>query len=155
MAKEIERKFLVRNDSWRAGVSRIARIHQGYLSLDPARTVRVRTRDNDRAWFGAKGMTEDIERPEFEYPIPVADARQMFAMCLASVEKLRHDIVYVDGHSWELDVFQGLNAPLILAEIELATRGEEFERPAWLGAEVSHDPAYFNSALAVRPYSLW
>jgi adenylate cyclase len=153
MGTETERKFLTRDDSWRASVARATRINQGYLSLDPDRTVRVRTRD-DEATLGVKGRTVGIKRPEYEVAILLADALEMQQMCVARVEKLRHEVEFA-GHTWEVDVFLGLNAPLIMAEIELHTSDETFERPAWLGEEVSHDPAYFNSSLAVRPFSLW
>jgi adenylate cyclase len=153
MADEIERKFLVRDDSWRAGVSRATRISQGYLSLDPARTVRVRIRDTE-AYFGAKGLTEGIKRPECEYPIPMADAKQLMAMSLAGVDKVRHEVPFA-GHTWEVDVFGGLNGGLLVAEIELSKETEAFARPAWLGPEVSNKPVFFNSALAQKPFELW
>ncbi|WP_434716212.1 CYTH domain-containing protein [Paraburkholderia sp. A3RO-2L] len=154
MATENERKFLVRSDDWRASVARTTRIHQGYLSLDPSRTVRIRLRD-DAGLITVKGMTAGISRPEFEYGIPAPDAKEMLGMCLGSVDKHRHEVPNLDGHVWEVDVFEGLNAPLILAELELAHAADRFARPAWLGAEVTHNPAYFNSALATNPYSLW
>ncbi|WP_434717042.1 CYTH domain-containing protein [Paraburkholderia sp. A2RO-4L] len=154
MATEIERKFLVRGDAWRADVSHTQRIHQGYLSLDPARTVRIRLRDG-AALITVKGMTEGISRPEYEYGIPVPDAKEMLGMCVGSVDKHRHEVFGRDGHVWEVDVFAGLNAPLILAELELPHAHTPFLRPEWLDAEVTHNPAYFNSALSMRPYSSW
>lgn len=153
MGTETERKFLVRSDSWREGVMRRTHINQGYLSLDPARTVRVRTRD-DLAFFGAKGLTVDIARPECEYEIPMADAHQLFRMSLGNVQKQRHEVPYA-GHTWEVDVFEDANAGLLVAEIELSRSDEGFARPDWLGAEVSHNPAYFNSSLVLNPFTLW
>ncbi|MEX3983757.1 CYTH domain-containing protein [Paraburkholderia sp. EG287A] len=153
MGTETERKFLVRDESWRAGVVRRTHINQGYLSLDPARTVRVRTRDN-LAFFGAKGLTVGIARPECEYEVSMADARQLFAMSLGNVQKHRHEVPYA-GHTWEIDVFEEANAGLLVAEIELEHADEAFARPDWLGAEVSHNPAYFNSSLVLNPFMRW
>jgi adenylate cyclase len=153
MGMEIERKFLVRNDTWTKDVSRVSRIEQGYLSVDPARTVRVRVRDSV-AEIGVKGASTGISRPEFEYGIPLEDARLMLDFCFGVVGKFRHEVEFA-GHTWEIDVFEGMNAGLITAEIELGSEGETFERPAWLGAEISHKPMYFNSSLVRHPYSLW
>lgn len=150
---EIERKFRLRDDSWRGHVVRTNVIHQGYLSLDAARTVRVRTR-GESAWLTVKGKTAGFTRPEFEYPIPLEDAQQMLGLALATVDKVRHE-VDIDGRVWEIDEFLGDNAGLILAELELKDEGEQFARPAWLGEEVSSVPAYFNSALATHPFSKW
>jgi adenylate cyclase len=153
MGTETERKFLVRDESWRDVFLRAQHVEQGYLSLDPARTVRVRIRDGE-ATFGAKGLTKGIKRPECEYPIPVEDALQLFDMSLGNIDKTRHDVYYC-GHRWEVDVFAGANEGLIVAEIELEREDEDFARPDWLGAEVSHNPAYFNSALVLNPFTRW
>jgi adenylate cyclase len=153
MGTEIERKFLVRDDSWRPGVARMSRIDQGYLSLDPNRTVRVRIRDAE-AYFGAKGMTRGIRRAECEYPVPMEDAQQLFEMSLADVRKLRNEVPYA-GHTWEVDVFQETNEGLVVAEIELARETDSFARPAWLGPEVSNKPLFFNSELAKKPFASW
>ena len=150
---EIERKFLLRDDSWRGQVVSTTVIHQGYLSLDAARTVRVRTR-GESAWLTVKGKAAGLTRPEFEYPIPLEDAQQMLALAVASVRKRRHEVEF-DGRVWEVDEFLGENAGLVVAELELKEEGEQFARPAWLGEEVSTVPAYFNSALAQRPYRQW
>ena len=114
MAREIERKFLVAGDSWRGGPPGV-RIAQGYLSLDPDRTVRIRLA-GENAWITVKGLTRGITRTEFEYPVPPADARELLEMCLPSViDKTRHRIDY-GGHVWEVDVFHGANEGLVLAE---------------------------------------
>lgn len=153
MAREIERKFLVANDSWRDGALGVE-IAQGYLTRDPDRTVRIRV-GSGRAWMTIKGRSEGISRAEFEYEIPEADARELLAMCLpAVIEKTRH-VVYYEGHVWEIDVFHGANAGLIVAEVELADESIEPALPPWLGDEVSADSRYFNSALASRPFSSW
>jgi adenylate cyclase len=153
MAVEIERKFLVCDESWRAAVSRTTRIKQGYLSTDKGRSVRVRTR-GDEAWITIKGSRSGFARAEFEYPVPMSDALEMLEMTIATLEKLRHEVPH-GAHVWEVDEFDGPNAPLIVAEVELGAEDEAFERPAWLGQEVSDNPAYSNSELAQKPFSSW
>ena len=151
MATEIERKFLVAGDSWRDGSPGV-RMAQGYLTMDPDRTVRVRLA-GENAWLTVKGRTHGITRAEFEYPIPTADARDLLEQCLPSViDKTRHWIA-CGGHIWEVDVFHGDNAGLVLAEVELADESVSPELPPWVGAEVSDDPRYFNASLAARPFS--
>jgi CYTH domain-containing protein len=153
MAAEIERKFLVANDSWRDGTAGV-RIAQGYLSQDPDRTVRVRIA-GEGAWLTIKGRTEGITRVEFEYPIPLDDARVLLGLCLPSViDKTRHEVSFA-GHLWEIDVFHGDNEGLIVAEVELADEAVSPELPSWVGAEVSSDARYFNSCLAAQPYAKW
>lgn len=164
MAIEIERKFLVRDDSWRQAADAGTVYRQGYLSRVPGQradadavrsSVRVRS-DGARAFLNIKSATLGIRRQEYEYPIPVTDAAAMLAdLCVgAVVEKTRYH-VHVGPHVWEIDVFAGANAGLTVAEIELAREDEVFERPPWLGDEVSDDPRYYNVCLAERPYSTW
>jgi adenylate cyclase len=157
MGTEIERKFLlatgVASDTWRIGATS-RRLVQGYLSRDPERTVRVRI-DEDSAFLTIKGKNAGATRAEFEYSIPLADAELLLPLCLSPrIDKTRHHVVF-EGHRWEIDEFFGDNAPLIVAELELASEAETFARPPWLGAEVTDDPRYFNSQLAVNPYSRW
>lgn len=153
MAVEIERKFLVTDDSWNDGSPGV-RIAQGYLSVDPDRCVRVRLAGDD-AWLTIKGRNEGIRRAEFEYPIPVDDARALLGMCLPSViDKTRHRIPF-GGHVWELDVFHGANEGLVLAEVELADESVIPQLPPWAGAEVSSDARYYNASLASLPYGSW
>ncbi len=153
MAAEIERKFLVKGTSWRDGSPGV-RIAQGYLSQDPERTVRVRIA-GDNAWLTIKGRTEGIRRAEFEYAIPLTEARVLLGLCLpAVIDKTRHEISYA-GHVWEIDVFHGENAGLLLAEVELADESISPEIPPWAGLEVSADPRYFNSCLAQLPHTKW
>jgi CYTH domain-containing protein len=156
MATEIERKFLLHPDAgltWRAGASS-RRLVQGYLSRDPERTVRVRL-DGDTAALTIKGKNQGATRVELEYPIPLADAQLLLPLCLPPlIDKVRHVVLHA-GHRWEIDEFAGDNAPLIVAELELTSEDEAFERPPWLGREVTDDPRYFNSQLAVHPYSAW
>jgi len=152
MAIEIERKFLVTGTGWRqpAGV----RISQGYLNLDKERTVRVRVSD-EQGFLTVKGITRGATRAEFEYEVPVADARLMLGMCAGAViHKVRHLVAY-RGRTWEVDEFSGDNAPLVIAEIELQDEAERFERPPWLGEEVTSDPRYYNANLVAAPYSAW
>lgn len=154
MGKEIERKFLVSGEAWKDG-ARSRRLRQGYLSLDKHRTIRVRVA-GEEAWLNLKGSTSGISRTEFEYPIPLADALAMLReLCLGPViDKTRHEIRHGE-HTWEVDEFHGENAGLVVAEIELSSEDEAFERPPWLGAEVSGDPRYFNASLVRHPFRDW
>jgi adenylate cyclase len=155
MPVEIERKFLVRgNPPHVHGVKMV----QGYLCKDPERTVRIRIEgevEQGRAVLTVKGKPEGIARPEYEYDIPVADARELMGLCVGSiVEKTRY-CHHIGAHVWELDVFEGGNHGLIVAEIELSDPSESFEKPDWIGGEVSSDPRYANSSLSRKPYSQW
>jgi CYTH domain-containing protein len=151
MPVEIERKFLVADDSWRDGSPGV-RMAQGYLSLDPGRTVRVRLAGGD-AWLTVKGRSHGIRRVEYEYAIPSVDAVELLEMCLPSIiDKTRHAVDF-DGHRWEVDVFHGANEGLVLAEVELESEATDPPFPSWLGAEVSDDPRYFNANLASLPFS--
>ena len=152
MSTEIERKFLVTGTEWRQANG--VRFSQGYLSRDKERTVRVRVA-GERAFLTVKGLTKGASRAEFEYEIPVADAEQLLKLCEGPVvQKVRHVVVY-QGFRWEVDEFLGENAGLVIAEIELQKEDQLFERPGWLGQEVTEDPRYFNSNLAANPYSAW
>lgn len=156
MATEIERKFLVASDAWRHHPQSDGgrRLVQGYLSRDPARTVRVRVA-GEQAWLTIKGASQGASRAEFEYPIPLADAQALLALCEQPlIDKTRHTLT-VGGTVWEVDEFHGDNAGLVLAELELTAEDQPFARPDWLGEEVTHDPRYFNSALLAHPYSRW
>ncbi len=155
MAIEIERKFLVRDDTWRAQVESASLIAQGYLVAEPGITVRVRRR-GDQGFLTIKGAAEGIGRSEFEYQIPLADAQALLRdLCVRPpLEKVRHLIPFA-GHLWELDVFAGANAGLVMAEIELTAEDEPFDLPDWAGDEVTGDPRYFNAYLAHHPFSTW
>lgn len=154
MAKEIERKFLVNDHSI---ITTLAgeRLTQGYLSHDKNATVRIRIA-GEHAWLTIKGKTVGATRSEFEYPVPVTDAQEMLdTLCQAGkIDKTRYRLP--QGQlCWEIDVFHGDNNGLVVAEIELPSEDTAFEKPVWLGEEVSHDPRYFNSALSATPYSQW
>lgn len=155
MPKEIERKFLVRDDSWRKHAGASEHYRQGYLGGSPACSVRVRV-SGDRAWLSVKGRTEGVTRQEYEYGIPARDAEEILETLAEGrlIEKDRY-IVEHEGHTWEIDEFLGENAGLIVAEIELSDPDEPFARPEWLGAEVSHDARYYNANLTNHPYATW
>lgn len=152
MAQEIERKFLTRNGSWRGEARASERLRQGYLVAEPERSVRVRVAD-DRAELAVKGETRGATRSEYEFPIPRDDAEQILErLCLRPlIEKLRHHVDHA-GHAWVVDEFLGEHAGLVVAEIELGSESEPFERPGWLGEEVTEDPRYYNANLVRNPH---
>ena len=154
MGVEIERKFLLTNEGWR-GQGHPTLMRQGYLVADPVRTVRVRI-EGERAVITIKGKSTGASRGEWEYEIPVPDATELLdGLCeQPQVEKIRHRIAHA-GHTWEVDEFLGLNAGLVVAEIELGAEDEAFEKPDWIGAEVTGDKRYYNSSLIRMPYSRW
>lgn len=153
MGVEIERKFLPAGDGWRA-LGQPLVLRQGYLSSDPARVVRVRV-EGDQAYLTIKGRSVGATRGEWEYPIPLADANELLALCEQPlVEKFRRKIEFA-GNVWEVDEFLGANQGLVVAEIELASEHQPFDKPDWIGAEVTHDRRYYNSNLARHPYSAW
>jgi len=160
MGTEIERKFLVTDDRWRAASDGWpARFRQGYLFAEGGRNARVRLstgRDGAHAWVTIKGVRSGIARYEFEYEIPVEDAEIMLdTLCMPVVIDKTRSYVAFGGETWEVDVFAGANAGLVLAELELDDAAKTFARPPWIGAEVSEDARYYNSALARHPYSTW
>lgn len=155
MATEIERKFLVRDDSWREQADGGEDYRQGYLHSDASLAVRVRL-GGEEAWLTIKSSGEGLVRREYEYAIPSADAREMLdQLCHKPLIEKRRYLLTHAGHTWEIDVFAGDNQGLVVAEIELGDPGEVFERPAWLGKEVTQDPRYLNSSLSRHPYRLW
>lgn len=152
--REIERKFLVVNQDWRAGAEGVL-YRQGYLSSVTERVVRVRTAGS-AAFLTIKGRTSGVTRLEFEYPIPIDDANRLLdELCERPlIAKTRYRVASA-GFTWEVDEFHEENNGLIVAEIELPSEDTVFERPAWVGREVSDDPRYFNTALALHPYNTW
>lgn len=155
MGIEIERKFLVTNDSWRETASPGIPIKQGYLIGGKDASVRVRL-EGSKANLNIKSATLGVKRQEFEYPIPVADAEVLLAtLCHRPIiEKVRYLVSYADKQ-WEVDVFEGDNAGLVIAELELQDEAEDYASPPWLGEEVSHDPRYYNTCLSQHPYKEW
>ncbi len=152
MGVEIERKFLV-NEKWKPE-GRSIHVKQGYLPGTGPMVVRVRQEDT-RAFLTLKGRTEGITRSEYEYEIPMEDAGELLERCEKPIiEKTRY-LIPAEPHLWEVDVFYGANQGLIVAEIELSREDESFQKPEWVGEEVSGDPRYYNSNLAQHPYSSW
>ncbi|MBN2108436.1 MAG: CYTH domain-containing protein [Deltaproteobacteria bacterium] len=154
MGSEIERKFLVKGDAWKQGASGV-RYRQGYLPTADETTVRVRIA-GEKAFFTIKSKTEGIARSEYEYGIPVADAESMLStLCRRPlIEKTRYQVMHA-GRLWEIDVFEGENEGLVLAEVELPDAGVAVKLPDWVGTEVSADPKYYNASLNRYPYTKW
>ena len=154
MGLEIERKFLIKDDSWKNEAEDGISIKQGYLNSSAERTVRVRIQGS-KGIMTVKGENQNLTRKEFEYQIPLQDAINMLEICEKPIiEKTRY-ILSKSDKTWEIDVFAGKNEGLIVAEIELVAEEESFDRPSWLGEEVSLDSRYYNSSLITRPYSDW
>lgn len=155
MSIEIERKFLVRDQRWRAQASDSALLRQGYLANTARCSLRVRVA-NGQGWLSAKAMQQGPSRAEFEYAIPAAEAEAMLAAFAEGpvIEKHRHR-VRAGRHCFELDEFCGSNQGLVIAEIELSAPDEEFPRPPWLGDEVTDDGRFYNFRLATAPFSSW
>ena len=150
MGIEIERKFLVTGEGWKADVTSAARLRQAYLANTPAMSVRVRIKDGSAARLTIKSAGAGARRSEFEYEIPVADAEEMLALRIGIViEKTRHIVPYA-GNRWEVDVFEGELAGLVVAEIEHEREGQAIDLPDWLGDEVTLDKRYYNADLAVN-----
>ena len=155
MSVEIERKFLPRGNAWRQAVNDSQHLRQGYLNNEARCSVRVRT-SADRGWLNIKSVTIGAQRQEFEYEIPLDEAHKMLDTLSLKplIEKVRH-FVKVGRHVWEIDEFEGDNAGLIVAEIELGHPEEEFEKPDWVGEEVTHDVRYYNTSLCRHPFKDW
>lgn len=154
MGVEIERKFLLAGEGWRS-LGQPVLLRQGYLCADPARVVRVRI-EGERATLTIKGRNVGATRGEWEYPLPLADANELLdTLCeRALIEKYRRRIAFA-GNTWEVDEFVGANQGLVLAEIELASEQQQFDKPAWAGQEVTGEARYYNSNLIRHPYSQW
>lgn len=155
MPTEIERKFLIINDLWRKSISATHPMRQGYLSNNQRASVRVRVSD-EKAKLNIKSMTLGIERQEYEYTIPIDEARTMLdTLCEKPlIEKIRYHVPFAD-HLWEVDVFAGDNEGLIVAEVELKQVDEQLQLPPWLGHEVSSLKRYYNVCLQHHPYTQW
>jgi len=154
MGQEIERKFLVKGDSWRARAKGTT-YRQGYLNSVKERTVRIRT-VGDKAFLTIKGLTVGATRTEYEYEIPMADCNAMLDTLAERplIEKKRYKVGF-GGLTWEVDEFFGDNAGLIVAEVELKSEEQTLKKPDWIGEEVTRDPRYFNANLIKHPYSKW
>ena len=160
MGTEIERKFLLNGEGWRAAVQSTACFRQGYLANTAKASVRVRLSEHpggdlSEAWVSVKSMTPGLVRQEFEYRVPAEDAAALLALCEGPLlEKHRHFVV-LGEHTFEIDEFLGDNAGLVVAELELDHPDEAFPRPDWLGQEVTAHTRYYNFRLAAYPYREW
>ena len=164
MAEEIERKFKLISDEWRSLSIRSLKIQQGYLQsgvkADQASSIRIRIEEVDsnqiKATINVKSAEMSVHRMEYEYSIPISDARMMLdTLCEKPVLVKTRFLVPYANHLWELDIFEGDNAGLEIAEVELKNINEQVEIPDWIGQEVSDDPRYYNNHLLVQPYKLW
>lgn len=161
MPIEIERKFLLLNDDWRGQTHATIDMAQGYLNdaqslAQGTQNVSVRVRiEGEAAHLNLKSRELGARRQEFDYPIPLCDAKVLIALCVGGLVQKRRHLVRYGTHIWEIDEFLGDNTGLLVAEVELGDEHEAFERPAWLGREVTHLPRYYNLAIAARPYSQW
>lgn len=155
MATEIEHKFTVVNDTWKENVKSQSYYKQGYLSSDKSCSIRVRI-SGDKAYLNIKSATLGVQRREYEYAIPTDDAEEMLEQLCEGplIEKTRYFVDYA-GKTWEVDVFEGDNKGLVVAEIELGHPDEPFEVPNWAGEDVSDDPRYYNVCLVKHPYKDW
>lgn len=155
MSIEIEKKFLVDKEKWNALLKpESKKIRQGYITTDPAKTIRIRVKNNE-AFLTIKGTTTGFSRREIECSIPVTEAEQMLLHFAESeIDKERFEIP-LGERLWEVDVFHGKNEGLIVAELELEHEDETFETPGWLGKEVTEDSRYYNSYLSMHPFTQW
>lgn len=154
MAKEIERKFLLKNEDWKSQVDKSFALKQGYLSTNPERSVRVRIK-GEKGILTIKGITKGISRLEYEYEIPIQDAIELLNLCEQPIiEKVRY-IVIDDKLKWEIDIFEGINKGLQLAEVELESEDQRIKIPSWIEREVTSDKRYYNSSLIKMPFKNW
>jgi adenylate cyclase len=154
MPREIERKFLVTSEAWRTLAHRRQRMSQGYVASGERVSVRVRIA-GDESWLNIKSGGLVASRLEYEYSIPVAEARELLTLAPGPIiEKTRHYVAHGDLE-WEIDEFHGANRGLVVAELELDSEEQEFARPAWLGREVTHLKRYYNVCLVDHPYNAW
>ena len=154
MGVEIERKFLLKNTNWKSHADQGHVIKQGYLNLDKERTVRIRV-INGKGLLTIKGKSVNMSRLEFEYEIPIDDANQLLKLCVKSIIDKTRYLVKHDQNVWEIDIFEGDNKGLEVAEIELKSADQKINIPDWVGEEVSADARYFNSSLIEHPFRDW
>jgi adenylate cyclase len=155
MPTEIERKYLLRNDEWQLSADQGTKFKQGYLVGSKNASVRVRI-EGEVAYLNIKSATLEVRRQEYEYPIPLNEAKESLdTLCEKPLIEKTRFIVNDNGLEWEIDVFEGDNQGLIVAEVELHDENQKIELPAWCGQEVSSDPRYYNVNLGKHPYSEW
>ncbi len=153
MAVEIERRFRVSSEAWRESVVRSTQITQGYLAITEYAVIRVRVRDTE-GYVTIKSRDGGLAREEYEYPVPLEDARSLINLCGAKIlEKVRHDVTYA-GYLWEIDEYFEPFEGLIIAEVELQSEDEDPARPPWIGEDITHDGNFSNAALAQRVEAL-
>ncbi len=154
MPMEIERRYLVASDDWRSQCDRSAAITQGYFSPAAGYCLRVRIMDDTKAFLTIKGNAKNLgSRPEFQYPIPLEHAKEMLETFCGNrvLRKKRHYLTMPDGHVWEIDEFLGRHEGLVIAEVELKAADEPFQKPKWLGEDITRQPQYSNQSLANQP----
>ena len=155
MSFEIERKFLVANDAWRAGATEHSRLRQAYLTSEGKASIRVRIKDNRVATLTIKSRGAELRRLELEYAVPILEAEALIPLRRGSIiEKVRHKVPF-GGLVWEIDEFAGENAGLVIAEVELSQEHQRVELPSWVGAEVTGQAEYYNGSLAQRSFCTW
>ncbi|MEN8928836.1 MAG: CYTH domain-containing protein [Flavobacteriales bacterium] len=154
MPQEIERKYLLKNNSWKSEVTSENKIVQGYLNSNPARTVRIRI-TNNIGFLTIKSKNKGSVRKEFEYEIPLKEAEELIQLCEKPIIEKTRFLVKREKHTWEIDVFDGENKGLTVAEIELTEENESFKIPDWIAKEVTSESKYFNSQLIANPFSKW
>jgi len=155
VALEIERKFLVANDGWRAGAEQGRRLRQSYIALTERAAVRVRIEDDVAAVLTVKSAKPGLSRVEFEYPLPLGDAETLTTLCEGSELRKTRFVVPHGGREWEVDVYAGENDGLVIAEIEIESETTEVQLPPWVGEEVTGEARYYAARLAMRPYRSW
>jgi adenylate cyclase len=155
MATEIEHKYLVNTDIWKTIIpDKQVEIQQAYLLTDPEKTIRIRTKGKT-GFITIKGKTVGASRLEYEYEIPLEEANELInQFCSNRIEKIRHVVIH-ENNTWEVDVFKGLNEGLIVAEIELTSEDQKYSIPSWVDKNVTDDPRYANSNLAIKPFKTW
>ena len=154
MGLEIERKYLIKNDAWKTTADSGTKIKQGYLNSNKERTVRVRIY-GDKGFLTIKGKNKNLTRQEFEYSIPLEDAQELLKLCEKPIiEKTRY-LIKDNNHNWEIDIFEGENKGLEVAEVEVEKEEDQIHSPEWLGKEVSNDSRYYNSSLISSPFCKW
>lgn len=155
MAVEIERKFLLTDDSWRQEASAPVRYCQGYLTSSEQSSVRVRIQ-GDKAFLNIKSATLGVSRQEYEYAIPLDDAEKILDdLCNKPLIEKNRYFIKRGSHTWEIDEFLGDNEGLVVAELELQSENELFDKPVWVAEEVSDDARYYNVCLVTHPYKDW
>jgi CYTH domain-containing protein len=155
MAKEIERKFLVNHKKWQSVEKPAGNLYrQGYLLTDPTKTIRVR-QTTEKSFLTIKGLSVGATRPEYEYEIPMNDAKELLDnFSVSELSKIRYEVLH-ENKIWEVDEFLGDNTGLLIAEIELTSEDENFSIPSWIGQEVTGQDNYYNSNLTIEPYKNW